>query len=438
MNKSQSHPSHSLPPPPTIGNDPALRIGLFFGALFLILGLLIPYLPIWLDWAGLTAGEIAIISATPLFLRLGVSPVIALYADRHKAHRNAILCLAVVAIAAIAALLVVRGFWPIFVVAVVFTICVSAIMPLIETVAVEGVKSVGADYGRMRLWGSLAFIGIGFVGGWMVDWQGAVAVVPLLIFATVLTFCSGLLLPKKNGPSEKPVRQTPAPPLRRIQSGPLHRLAFNPVFLVFLISVSAIQGAHGLFYTFGALHWKGQGLSTTWIGTLWALGVMAEVALFAYSGAVIAKFGPVKLLIAGGLAGVVRWLAMSFDPGLELLIPLQLLHGATYGATHIGAIYFMAQSIPEGAAGTAQALYGALAAGLATGAATLASGPLYATFGGYGYSAMAGVAAVGLIAAVALLRAWNGDLLWPVEQDDTGRDVRDAELGPNLPVGPNM
>ena len=38
-------------------------------------------------------------------------------------------------------------------------------MPLTETIAVAGVKADGLDYGRMRLWGSLAFIGVGFLGG---------------------------------------------------------------------------------------------------------------------------------------------------------------------------------------------------------------------------------------------------------------------------------
>ncbi len=413
----------------------AVRVGAFFAALFLVLGLHLPYLPIWLDWVGLTASEIAIITATPLFLRLGFAPLLAVYADRHQAHRRVILVLAVLALAMGLVLIGMRGFWPIFLVSLAFTLCIATIMPLIETIAVASVKSDGADYGRMRLWGSLAFIGVGFVGGWMVDWQGAAVIVPMLVLAALATLVAGWKLPRSNSASNSEQTKVSAA-AREVHGSDAKRLGQSGLFLLFLLACSAIQGAHGLFYTFGALHWKAQGLSTAWIGALWAIGVMAEVLLFAYSGAVVAKLGPVVLLVFGGLAGVLRWLVMSFDPGLAVLIPLQILHGATYGATHLGAIYFMARSVPEGAAGTAQAFYGACAAGVGTGAATLASGPLYETMQGQGYVVMAGVAGIGLLAAVVLNVCWSGGLLWGAPTVD--EPARDGEIGPKLPVGPNL
>jgi len=416
----------------------AMRVGLFFGALFLILGLLLPYLPIWLDWAGLTASEIAIITATPLFLRLGFAPLLAVYADRNQAHRRVILVLAVLAIASGLLLIGMRGFWPIFLVSLAFTLCVATIMPLIETIAVASVKSDGADYGRMRLWGSLAFIGIGFVGGWMVDWQGAIVIVPLLVCAALATLLAGWNLPQATRTAIATQQSgSPTQGPGDTHGSDAKRLGYSGLFLLFLLACSAIQCAHGLFYTFGALHWKTQGLSTSWIGALWAIGVLAEVLLFAYSSAVVARLGPVLLLALGGLAGVVRWSVMSFDPGLSLLIPLQILHGATYGATHLGAIYFMARSVPEGAAGTAQALYGACAAGVATGAATLASGPLYEAMQGQGYLVMATVSGIGLLAALMLNARWSGGLLWGVDRA-VDEPERAGEIGPKLPVGPNL
>lgn len=416
----------------------ASRIGLFFAAIFLILGLHLPYLPIWLDWAGLTASEIAIVTGTPLFLRLVFGPLFAVYADRHQAHRRVIIWLAIAAIAAGLILLSTRTFWPIFIVSLVFTLAVATMMPLIETIAVSGVKSDGHDYGRMRLWGSLAFIGVGFVGGWMIDWQGAAATVPMLLVAAALTLLAGWNLPRPRSTREPAESQAGRSDAVKTSAadGAAKRLSTHGLFLVFLFAASAIQGAHGLFYTFGALHWKAQGLSTTWIGALWAIGVLAEVILFAWSGKVVARFGPVLLLIAGGAAAVVRWLVMSFDPGLGILIPLQVLHGATYGATHLGAIYFMARAIPEQAAGTAQALYGACAAGVATGAAALASGPLYETLQGQGYVVMAALAGLGLCAGVALRLQWSGGLLWGPPEPST--PAREAEIGPKMPVGPNL
>lgn len=415
----------------------ATRIGLFFAALFLVLGLHLPFFPIWLDWVGLSAGEIAVVTAMPLFLRLGFAPLLAIYADRHHAHRLAILALAIVALITVILLIVTRGFWPIFLVSLVFTLAVATMMPLVETIAVAGVKKHGHDYGRMRLWGSLAFISVGFVGGWLIDWQGAGITVPLLIAAAVAALLAGINLPKPPGQAFHTNDADRVSRARAMSDGDeVRRLASSGLFLVFLLACSAIQGAHGLFYTFGALHWKAQGLSTAWVGALWAIGVLAEVVLFAWSRAVVARFGAVMLIIAGGVAGILRWGVMSLDPGLAVLIPLQVLHGFTYGATHLGAIFFMAESVPERAAGTAQALYGACAAGVATGAATLASGPLYAALKGEGYLVMALIAGVGVVAALVLRARWPADLLW--KDPATPGAKREAEIGPKLPVGPNL
>ena len=61
-----------------------------------------------------------------------------------------------------------------------------------------------------------------------------------------------------------------------------------------------------------------------------------------------------------------------------------LLHAQSFGATHLGALMFVAQHAPTGRAATAQG-YLAIAAGLAMAAATGISGVLYADFGSREY-----------------------------------------------------
>ena len=66
----------------------AARVSLLFAASSVIIGTNLPFLPVWLDWAGLAPREIAIITATPLFVRVGVTPAIAFAADRAGDHRR--------------------------------------------------------------------------------------------------------------------------------------------------------------------------------------------------------------------------------------------------------------------------------------------------------------------------------------------------------------
>ena len=103
----------------------------------------------------------------------------------------------------------------------------------------------------------------------------------------------------------------------------------------------------------------------------------------------------------GALAGVLRWAAMAFDPPAAALPALQLLHGLTFGATHLGALMFVARHAPQGQAARAQG-YLAIAIGVAMTAAMALSGVLYGAYGARAYAAMA-LAAVagGICAAVA-------------------------------------
>ena len=93
------------------------------------------------------------------------------------------------------------------------------------------------------------------------------------------------------------------------------------------------------------------------------------------------------------------------DPPLALLVPLQILHGATYGASHLGAMHFIQARVPEGQAGTAQALYSTVTAGIGMGLAMMFAGFAFERFGGLSYLGMAALGAVSLAAALALGRA---------------------------------
>lgn len=407
-----------------------IRVSVFFGALFLIYGVHLPYLPLWLEWRGLSPAEIGVVTSAPFFLRLIATPAIAYSADRRGAHAQTILLLAWTGLVAALVLSQTDGFWPILVIALILAIAVTTIMPLTETVAIGGVRQ-GLDYGRMRLWGSLTFIAASFAGGAAVDVAGRGIGIWLIVAGCAVTVAAAYLLPADAGKSglgrrararaqasalEPPL--SPVPPRRGIDRATVVRLARHPLFITFLVAIGTVQAAHAMFYTFGAIHWRAGGLSSAWIGTLWAIGVITEVSLFAVSGRLVGWLGPVRLMLLGAGAAVLRWAAMSLDPSLGWLIPLQVLHGLTYGASHLGAIHFINRAVPEAAGGTAQAFYATLASGVLQGAATLVSGMLYARYGGGGYLAMAALALAGLGAGLMLARAWDGDVLW--READTG------------------
>ncbi len=386
----------------------AVRVSLFFAALFLAYGVVLPYFPVWLNSKGLSPIEISTVTAAPLFVRVLFTPTVGLLADRLANHRLVIIVLAWSALGLALVVSSLFGYWPILAVGVTFLLAIGTMLPLIETVAVTGVRAEGLDYGRMRLWGSVTFIIANFAGGVLIEALGGGFGIWLI--ASAVAFIVGaahlLPIPKRKPSSARPLRG------HWRMSLPM-RLMRSRLFVVFLIAIGCIHGAHATFYTFGALHWQSQGLSAAWVGTLWAIGVIAEVILFAFSAPVVRRFSPVQLIVAGAAASVLRWSVMGFNPPLALLVPLQALHALTYGAAHLGAILFITRAVPQQGMGSAQALYAVVAAGLILGLVGLASGALYEPLGGAVYFLPAVVSLIGLGAGLALLKRWDGGLLWP-------------------------
>ncbi|WP_270937254.1 MFS transporter, partial [Falsiroseomonas oryzae] len=185
---------------------------------------------------------------------------------------------------------------------------------------------------------------------------------------------------------------------------PLRIAAFRRLLLVSAL----VQGSHAFYYAFGTLHWQAEGLGAGLIGALWAVGVLAEIALFLWGRDVVTRLGPVGLCLAAGAAGVLRWGATALTADPLLLLPLQVLHGVTFGAQHLATMAVLGRVVPPVQAGTAQALHAALGTGLSMGVLTLACGPLFSAFGGGGYWAMAALCAAAVPASLALGRAIAG------------------------------
>ena len=402
-----------------------LRISLFFGAIYLAYGVVVPYFPVWLDARGLDPLQISTVTAAPLFVRLLVTPGVGLLADRLGNYRLVIVSLAWAALSMVVALGFASGYWPILLVGVAFLLSNSTMLPLVETVAVRAVRAEGLDYGRMRLWGSVTFIVANFLGGLAIEAWGGGFALWMIMLSTSATIAAAHGLPRAvpgaaagtalaSGAEARPTIAPRALALPRPDwrsSSPM-RLLRSRLFVLFLIAIGCTHGAHATFYTFGALHWRAEGLPAAWVGTLWAIGVSAEVLLFAFSAPIVRRFGPVQLIFAGAAASVVRWGAMAFDPSLALLVPLQILHALTYGAAHLGAILFISRAVPHRGMGSAQSFYSTIAAGLALGTVGLISGALYARIGGEVFLVPAAVAAIGCAAGLFLMRGWNGQPLW--------------------------
>jgi PPP family 3-phenylpropionic acid transporter len=381
------------------------RLGFLYAALFLVVGCYLPYMPVWLQWRGLDEDEIAVLLAAPLFARILFTPAISFAADWSGARRAVLIALAWGTLLSLLLLWASSGFWPMLLACLLVALNWTTIMPLIEAVAVSGVRSAGLDYGRVRLWGSGSFILASFGAGLVIGQFGEISIMPMLVIATALTIASVSLLPRDVASS--PSSSTAAP--ARISLTDAVKLAHSPSFLLLLLAASTIQASHALYYTFGTLHWRAQGFADGTIGALWALGVVAEVGLFAVSGSILARLGAARMLMAAGAAAALRWGIMAFDPPLWATAMAQCLHAMSFGAAHLAAISFLSQAVPENHGATAQGVYASVVGGIVLGLVTIACGPLYQSLAGEAYAVMALLALIGVLSTVFLMRRWRGE-----------------------------
>ncbi|MGC2854321.1 MFS transporter [Novispirillum sp. DQ9] len=387
-----------MPPLRLLPTRDGLRLSLLYGALFTVIGLQLPYWPVWLEGRGLGPEAIGLLVGAAFWGKLVTNPTIAHHVDRRGRRKDVMIALAIASTACFALFLSVDGFWGMLVLSVLGWSLFAGMMPLSETLTMSLTTQGRLDYGRVRLWGSLTFIATAMLGGWVLEWAPTTEVILWLVLAGMgLIIAATIAAPEATAPRHGTARL------------PFRALLRNRPYLLFIATASLTQVSHTVYYAFATLHWRDAGLSGGMIGGLWALGVIAEVVLFAFSGRVVALIGPERLVAVGAVAGVLRWtvLAVSTDPWL--LAPAQVLHAATFGCTHLGAMHFIARRVEGGLTARAQAVYSSVAMGLAPGLGMLAAGPAYAAFGGLAFLGTALVAAAAMIFGAALIRSGRGE-----------------------------
>jgi MFS transporter, PPP family, 3-phenylpropionic acid transporter len=354
-----------------------LRHVLLLAVLFPAFGVTLPFLPAFLAERGLDATEVAIVMAVASAVRLVGGPVSGRLADRGLGARRVLA--AACALSALTAALwgLVAGFALLLAVAALHALPSGALAPLSEAVTVAGSRQGrGFDYGRVRAIGSVAFVA-GSVGtGWAVERFG-IGVLPW-IYAGVLALAVPAALALPRGERSAGAR-----------GGSFVATLGLPGFARMLVVSGLLQGSHALYYAFGTIHWQAAGHSPFTIGTLWALGVIAEILLFVFGRGFCDRMGARGLFVLAASLGLLRWGVTAETTWLPVLVPLQLLHAASFGMAHLAAMRFILATAAPSQMGTAQSLYMSLGTGLWIGVVTLASGPLYAALGGQGFWAMA-------------------------------------------------
>jgi MFS transporter, PPP family, 3-phenylpropionic acid transporter len=373
-----------------------VRLGLYYSAIFVGVGASSPYFPVWLEHRGLSGAQIGLLLSLPMLARVVTAPLLAVWADGFRLRRTALILMGA-GVAGLYALLALPWGFAWWMVVWFAASSMAATLPaLTDVLVLKRAREDGFNYGWPRGIGSAAFI-VGNLGmGWLLA-RGSpeIVLVWMVAAAALASLCARLLLPPDTVHDDHPQG------LRERMAG-LSGLLKDPTFVLAVVSAGLIQSAHAFYYSFSTLTWKRQGIPEDMTGVLWATAVAVEIGFLWFMEPWRRAMGPMRLLILGGAASVLRWTILAFTPPLWLVFPLQALHTLTYAATFIASLELVQRYATPRNASAAQAMNSALSMGALSGLATMASGWLFDRYGAGGYLLMSAMSAAGLIGVLRL------------------------------------
>lgn len=367
--------------------SPELRATAFYFAFYMSAAAGTVYGGIWLQEKGMNSGQIGIINAVPVLMMLVLNLVVGRIADKADDWRQVIVIGAISAAVIPFGLFFVNDFWGILAFWTLSAIPIASIGPVVDAATMRMTRRNGTDYGAIRAWGSVGYTVIIFITGYLVAWFGGVIFLPLFAGLAMLRGVISLGLPNFRAPRhQQPLAVKPG-------AGRLMEV-MRPWFLLPLVGWAMVFGTHLVLNAFSALLWKVQGISTDTIGLMIALGALSESAMMFVFGGFIRRFSARSLILLSAVVSAIRWAAMAFSPGVEILFGLQLLHSITFAMGFMGCVHFIANWTSEDIAAEAQSFFQVLQQGMSV-IALVGFGWLVSVMGAKAYLVAAAFAAFG-------------------------------------------
>ncbi|EPN4992435.1 3-phenylpropionate MFS transporter [Vibrio vulnificus] len=367
-------------------------ISQYFLGFFFAYGVYLPFWSLWFKEQGVSSTDIGLLVGIGLATRCVANIVITPRIHKAEHIMPALRWLSFAALIFVGFHFFTGGsFWLMALATVLFNLCCGPVVPLSDALANYYARLKMLDYGRTRLWGSIAFIAGSTVVGYLISLYGT----DMILYTALVGVFISLLLSMRSAnvmPVTRSEHHSERPKLTQL-------LTDGPV-VKFLLLAALIQGSHAAYYSFSAIYWQQAGHSEEIIGYLWSLGVVSEVAVFALSKRLFAGWSLRALFVAASIGVMLRWGSTASTTLLLGLVLVQLLHGVTFAMAHIAAIQYI-QNSEEHKMVALQALYNALPLGAFIAAMTAFSGWGFEHWGANVFWVMAAMGLVALFIKVA-------------------------------------
>jgi PPP family 3-phenylpropionic acid transporter len=340
---------------------------LYFG----VMGIFLPYFNLYcyhLEFTGFQIGVLSAIRSVALVL----TPLIwSALADRFQLRKPIYIFCNCISTAIWAFFIFTTDFWVMLFITVFYSIFYAPIISFLEAFTMDVLGKEKKRYGRVRVWGSMAFITSVLVLGKIIDLY-SINIILILIFSgsLILAFISFKI------PDIRMIKKEPfALKVRDL----LKRRVIVFLFCAFLMLVS-----HGTYYGFYSIHLENMGYGSTFIGVAWAAASISEIVIMVKSDSIFKRFSIENVLVFSFLVAGIRWFALFFATSAAALLILQMLHAMTYGTFHVASILYIDSLTPDETKTLGQAVNNAVTYGLGLMVGFFLSGYLFESVGSFG------------------------------------------------------
>jgi MFS transporter, PPP family, 3-phenylpropionic acid transporter len=263
---------------------------------------------------------------------------------------------------AVVPLLAVRALAAVAAISTAIGLLHGPIIPMLDATVIDHLPRLGGDYGRLRLWGSLAFVGGALASASLVG-RWSPAVIPLLLLLAALPMAPALArLPRAQAVPTETARAA--------------WMLLTPPLRTFLATAFLLQVSSGAWTGFYAVHTARLGFADTVPGFTWGLAVVAEIALFFSGARLIDRLGPPNVIVVVLVLTAARWALTAAARSEVLVVALQLGHAITFSAFHLASVLLLSRLVPAESRTGGRALYGGIAFGLGGSAGLALAGAL--------------------------------------------------------------
>ncbi|WP_373029776.1 MFS transporter [Sulfurovum sp.] len=333
-------------------------LGVYYFFYFALVGVYVIFMPKVLLDLGYSPLDVGIIYAAAPFMRFLLP-----FVFRHtisltsKVYQISLLF---TFIGTLLFLATVNDFWVYLLANLLFGAAMGISLPYVETIALASLSK--HRYGKVRLWGSLGFMGIAL-------WLGKVLESPYealyyLSAMAFLTLLFGAMLTKYDTTSHSTAQEDASFSLSK--------------YWAFWISIFLMQVGFGGFYNFFTIYETDHGISLEMTSWMWSFGVICEIFMLYFQGPLLQR-NLLNILQFATLVTAFRWMILFLFPdSVTLTFASQSLHAISFALYHTAAITYVFSLYSQKK--LAQQFFLGIAFGLGGSLGALLSGQIYGEY----------------------------------------------------------